>query len=177
MKPIDTLSDDEFARLAQRAAKLPDAPAALVRAAIDLWPSSPPASAGDVARSALRLIQAALSFDSWVQPNTALGMRAVASDAHHLLFSALGRDIDLRISPAAEHFAISGQVLGPDEEGEIELTAQSEDRPATDETHTAALDDFGEFRFHGLRVGTYRLTLLVGDAEIALPPINVGTRP
>jgi len=41
---------------------------------------------------------------------------------------AMGRDVDLRISPEAGHFVISGQILGPDE--------------------------LGEFRIHGVRAGT-----------------------
>ena len=174
MKPLDTLSDDEFAHLAQRAARLPDAPPDLVRAAIELWPARQAASLSEVARSALRLITAVLSFDSWAQPPVALGMRALASDTRHLLFSAMGRDIDLRISPAAEHFALSGQILGPDEAGMVELATQRGDGQTECGAYVASLDELGEFRLDGVRGGTYRLTLRMGRDEIVLPPIDVG---
>lgn len=177
MKPIDQLSDDELTHLARRAADLPDAPPVLLRAAIDLWPTPQTSSLSEVARSALRLISAVLSFDSWAQPPLALGMRAAASDMRHLLFSAQGRDIDLRISPAGEHFALSGQILGPDESGVVELEPQSDTGMAPAEARTAALDSLGEFRLDGLAGGTYRLTLRVGGDEIVLPPIEVGRRP
>ena len=176
MKPFDKLSDDEFAHLAQRAAKLPDAPPALVRAAVALWPARPAASLSEVARSALRLITAVLSFDSWAQPPVALGMRSLASDTRHLLFSAMGRDIDLRISPAAEHYALSGQILGPDEAGMVELSTEPGGGNADGGAYIASLDELGEFRLDGVRGGTYRLTLRMGSDEIVLPPIEVGLK-
>jgi hypothetical protein len=54
MKPIDTLSDDEFAHQVQRATALPDAPAGLIRAATVLWPQTPPRAGVKVTRLALR---------------------------------------------------------------------------------------------------------------------------
>lgn len=188
MKPIDPLSgplsgplsDDELAQQARRAAELPDAPKPLIDAVIGLFPVSPApqrSRLGDVAHAALRLVSAVLSFDSWAQPPTALGMRAGASDTRHLLFSAQGRDIDLRISPASpvgEHFALSGQILGPDESGVVELEPQSSDGA---DARSAVLDTLGEFRLDGVRGGTYRMTLRVGGDEIVLPPIEVGPRP
>lgn len=177
MKPVDSLSDDEFVHRVQRAVALPNAPPALLRAAIDLWPANPPASVASVAQAALRLVRAVLSFDSWAQPPVAMGMRAAASDTRHLLFSAMGRDIDLRITPAADHFALTGQILGPDEAGVVELATQSDAGPDTHAAHVASLDSLGEFRLDGVRVGTYRLTLRLGGDEIVLPPIIVGERP
>lgn len=175
MKPLDPLDDDDhLARQARRAADLPDAPATLIRKASALMPARPKVSLSDVAQSALRLVGAVLSFDSRAQPPVALGMRAAPSDTRHLLFSAQGRDIDLRISPAAEHFALSGQILGPDEAGVVELEPQP---GASDDARSTALDTLGEFRLDGIRGGTYRLTLRVGGDEIVLPPIEVGPRP
>ncbi len=177
MKPVDQLSDDEFTHLAQRAAQLPDAPPGLIGAAIALWPATPLVALADVARSALRVIHAVLSFDSWARPAVGLGMRALPSATRHLLFSAQGRDIDLRISPAADHFALSGQILGPDESGVVELAMQTEQHPAATDAHMATLDELGEFRLVGVPGGTYRMTLRVGSDEIVLPPIDVGDRP
>jgi hypothetical protein len=177
MKPIHRLSDDEFVHLVQRAVALPDAPSALVRAAIDLWPAAQTSPLKDLAHAALRLVTAVLSFDSWASPGVAVGMRAVASDTRHLLFSAMGRDIDLRISPITDHFALTGQVLGPDETGVIELASQSEDGNKLADARVTELDALGEFRLDFVRGGTYRLTLRVGGDEIVLPPIEVGGRP
>ena len=186
MKPVHSLSDDEFAHLVQRAVALPDAPQRLVRAAIGLWPAARPSALRSMADSALRLVAAALSFDSWSRPATALGMRAGASDARHLLFSAMGRDIDLRITPAADHYALTGQILGPDDAGRVELALQPDAGSAPQAAsrasgapgaRIAALDSLGEFRLDGVRGGTYRVTLHLGGDEIVLPPIEVGARP
>jgi hypothetical protein len=121
-------------------------------------------------------VTAVLSFDSWAQPPLALGMRAGVSATRHLLFSAMGRDIDLRISPVADRFALAGQILGPDEVGMIELAAQPDVGSETPYAHVASLDILGEFRLDGVRGGTYRLTLRMGGDEIVLPPIEVGER-
>ncbi len=173
MKPVDRLSDDEFADLVQRAATLPDAPSALVRAAIDLWPAAlQTAPLKDASQAAWRLVSAVLSFDSWAGPRLAPGMRSAASDTRHLLFNAMGRDIDLRISPAAGGFALTGQVLGPDESGSIELAPQSGAAAAL----SSALDALGEFRLDAVQGGTYRMTLRLGRDEVVLPPIEVGPR-
>lgn len=177
MKPVDSFDDDELARQLRRAAGLPDAPTALIKAATDLMPAPSRVRLSEVANAVLRLVTAVLSFDSWAQPPAALGMRAAPSETRHLLFSAQGRDIDLRISPAAEHFTLSGQILGPDESGAIELASQTGSGVAAAEAHVAALDDLGEFRLDGVRTGTYRLTLRVGADRIVLPPIEVGARP
>ena len=177
MKPVDSLSDDEFAHLVQRAVALPDAPPSLVRAAIDLWLVKQPATLKDVAQAAMRLVTAVLSFDSWASPPVVAGMRATGSDTRHLLFSAMGRDIDLRISPAADHFALTGQILGPDESGVVELVMQSEESFGASDARVASLDALGEFRLDGVRGGTYRLTLRMSGDEIVLPPIVVGERP
>jgi hypothetical protein len=176
MKPVDTLSDDEFVHLVQRAVALPDAPSALVRAAIGLWAQREATSLADAARAGLRLVSAVLSFDSWARPPVALGMRGVAINTRHLLFTAHGRDIDLRISPAADLYALRGQILGPDEAGEVELSAASGSAPGALEARTAPFDSMGEFRLDDVHGGTYRLTLRMGGDEIVLPPIDVGER-
>jgi hypothetical protein len=173
MKPIDQLTDEELALLAQRAAALPDAPAALLTAANALMPVPPsqPAALPELARAATRLLAAALRFDSWAGAPVAFGMRALPADTRHLLFSAMGRDIDLRITPADERFALAGQILGPDESGRVELSGGGNSAK-----RVAAIDDLGEFRLDGIDSGTYLLTLRMGNDEIALPPIEVGGR-
>jgi hypothetical protein len=177
MKPVNRLSEDEFARLVRRAAALPDAPKALVRAAIGQWQAAQPLSSQSVAQEVLRRVTALLSFDSWVPAPHAFGVRAVPSVNRHLLFTAEGRDIDVRIAPAAGHFAVTGQILGPDESGVVELSAASDDGTGAPGTHVATLDPLGEFRLDGIRRGTYVLTLRLSGDEVVLPPIDVGERP
>ena len=114
MKPLDQLSEDEFAQLVQRAVALPDAPPALVRAAIAQWHAVQPLVPG-AAQAVLKRVVAVLTFDSWSQGSLAFGVRAASSEIRHLLFSAEGRDIDVRITPMANgsSFAMTGQFSVP----------------------------------------------------------------
>jgi hypothetical protein len=181
MKPLASLSDDEFTNLVQRAVALPEAPENLVRSAMALFPAQPTTTLKDVAQAALRLVTAALTFDSWVTPGLATGMRSRPSDTRHLLFSTMGRDIDLRISPEAspqaDRFALTGQVLGIDETGIVELTAGPDDGGDEGNVRTTALDAFGEFKLDAVLGGTYQITLRLSGDAIQLPPIVVGERP
>lgn len=172
MKSLDFLSDEEFAQQVQRAVRaLPDAPAGWQRAAQGLWASAALKSA---VQSVIRRVAAVLSFDSWSSPALAHGMRSLHSPTRHLLFTAQGRDIDLRIAAVSETYSVAGQILGPDDAGSIELAVQQgEDRAA----HVTHLDALGEFRIDGVRGGTYVLTLRVGGDEIVLPAVEVGERP
>lgn len=166
MKPLHDLTDDELAAAARRAVQaLPDAPASWVQRAIDLVPVE------SLVTQALRRLQAVLSFDSWAQPAPALGMRSAGDELRHLLYSVEGRDIDLRIAPAAGGWSLVGQVLGPDDSGVAELAPAGGEAP-----HQAALDDMGEFRIDGLASGRYVLTLRLAGDEILLPALEVGQR-
>ena len=176
MKPVEHLSEDEFSQLVRRAVALPDAPPALVRAAIRQWHAREASTLHAAGASILNRIVAALSFDSWAAAPAAFGVRSVPSDTRHLLFTAKGRDIDVRITPTAEHFALTGQILGPDDSGAIELVPAGGDGTAPAASRTAALDELGEFRIDGIHRGAYVLTLRLGDDEIVLPPIDVGER-
>jgi hypothetical protein len=173
MKPFDKASDDEILRELRRALKeLPDAPLALRRAAIGLWPAAAPGA--ELRANALELLKrvmAVLSFDSWAVPAAALGMRSLRVPTRHLLYSAKGRDIDLRVMPAAGAFSIAGQILGPDDTGSVELMAQG---TPVGPTHLAQLDSLGEFRIDGVQPGVYVLTLRMGADKIVLPPVDVG---
>lgn len=168
MTALDHLSDDDLLqRLKQALQALPDAPAALQRAAIGLWPAQPASTLA----AALHRLAAVLTFDSWAAPALALGMRSLRAPTRHLLFSSLGRDIDLRIAPVAGAFCLTGQILGPDEAGQIELAPLPDAAPAQ---HVGALDGLGEFRIDGVARGQYRLCLRLGSDLITLPPIDVG---
>lgn len=188
MKPLQQLSDEVLVQALQRARReLPDAPLAWQESAMALFSAQaaplPTASAlKDTAVALGRLVRAALTFDSWAAPALAGGMRSLRSPTRHLLYSAEGRDIDLRINPQAGsqagQFSLSGQILGPDETGRIELLAldgESEGQvQAAAQGHEGALDALGEFRIDGVPAGLYRLTLHVGDAPIVVQPLEVG---
>jgi hypothetical protein len=174
-KSIHRISDAELAALARQAEKLADAPPGWIDAAVALWKVAPRRAAGRGAPTLLKRLAAALTFDSWAAAPLALGVRSMALDQRHLLFSAQGRDIDLRINAAANQFSISGQVLGPDEQGEFELARHGEG-PGAAAPRTVPLDALGEFRIDGVARGTYQLTLRAGAEEIVLPPIAVGER-
>ena len=173
MKPIDKLSDAELLRELRCAhAELPDAPPALLRAALGLWRAAPASSAiVGLAAGLLTRLTAFLSFDSWAAPLALQGMRSVRTPTRQLLFSAAHRDIDLRITPTAGVFSITGQVLGPDTSGSVDLQAHRAGEAAAQQ---AQLDALGEFRIDGVLAGRYALTLRLGDDESVLPASDVG---
>ena len=166
MKPLDQLPDDDFERLLRQAVALPDAPPALLRRVEGLWAD---ARAGHAMQRVLRQVAARLSFDSWNAPALAAGLRAPRSATRHLLYSAEGRDIDLRITPSGATFTLAGQILGPDETGLVELAPTGRSAPLQ-----AAIDTLGEFRIESVAAGDYALTLRLGTDEIALPVLRVG---
>lgn len=161
-KPPDDAPEEEFARIVRRVAPRRE-------------PAPPEPSAGlwESARTVLGRVVAALSFDSRATAPQASGMRARGSDTRHLLFSAKGRDIDLRIVPSADGFALSGQVLGPGESGSVHLATCLRGAARSQAWQAATLDDLGEFHIDALVAGTYEITLRLGGDEIALPPIDV----
>lgn len=175
MKPIERLTDPELVELADQASRLPDAPRAWLDAAVALWKVAPRAAAKPADSTLWNRVAAALSFDSWAAPQLALGVRSMASDNRHLLYSAKGRDIDLRVTLAADRFALAGQILGPDESGEVVLALQN-DSAGVASARTARLDALGEFRLDGVEKGTYQLTLRLAHDEIVLPTIVIGER-
>lgn len=166
------LSDDgEFERLVARALASPSAPAAWQRAAEGLWPAGAAAAAPGLLGQARQRLQALLSFDSWAPAPGRLAVRSLPGATRHLVFSAQGRDVDLRISPAAESFSLSGQVLGPDDAGEIELAGLAAEGPA----FATALNDLGEFRLDHVPAGRYRLTLKLAGDDVVVEPLEFGT--
>ncbi len=164
--PLLPEDDKAFARRARRAVQgLVDAPAALQRSAVDLWPAQ---GLPQVLAAALQRVAAVLSFDSWAA-TPALAMRSGAGAARQMVFDAPAGSVELRIVPTGRAFALAGQWLGEEASGQIEL-ADGDGVPAA----TVALDDAGGFRLDGLAGGSYRLTLSVGGSLIELPPLALG---
>jgi hypothetical protein len=170
MKPIDSLSDDELLALVQQAITMPDAPPELIGRALALWDlHRPPPRAQGSPRRWLT----ALRFDSWAGTPVAAGMRALHDDVRQMLFAAEGCDIDLRIAPAAEGFALSGQLLGLDARGSVELVVHGRGGEPPLQRHVA-IDELSEFSIDAVDRGTYQLIVHLDTGEIVLPPIEVG---
>jgi hypothetical protein len=179
MKPLHDLSDAELAQWAHRALAMPDAPAAWISRAVALQPAgaSPSAAVSDLLASGLRAVLATLRFDSWATPAAAFALRSGGSATRHLLFSAAGRDVDLRISPSGDGFQLSGQVLGPDDSGQLTLAYTADGHAGEAPERSTPVDEWGEFRLAGLPGGTCSLTLHLGGERIVLPPITLGEAP
>ncbi len=167
MKHDDERPDEQFRRLVvQMASSRTEAVAAR--------PAASPL------RQMLHKVVAALRFDSASVAPAASGLRGAwggamaTADVRHLLFSAKGRDIDLRVSPGDGGCSLSGQVLGPDEGGRVELAGHLRaGSPPPPPTRHAGIDLLGEFHVDDIVPGTYVLTLFVGRDPIVLPPIDI----
>ncbi|MDO9095869.1 MAG: carboxypeptidase-like regulatory domain-containing protein [Rubrivivax sp.] len=166
--PADpTDSDIELSLRSSR--RLEGAPEHVIQRAIATWMPRHQAAAapGPVAR-----LLAVLTFDSGAASPLAFGTRSAGGTTRQMLFSAQGHDVDLRVSPAggpqADHWLLSGQVLGPEARGAVALT------DALGETvGETTLDELGEFRLPAITPGQYTVTLRLGISEIVLPSILV----
>jgi hypothetical protein len=162
--PQTTDPDDaELERRLHASRVMADAPETLIQRAIDLWqPRAAPARAGSTPSPWRRLVARLLS-DSAGVPATALGLRAGDGGVRQLLFSAEGRDIDLRIEGAgAGRWRVAGQVLGPDAAGHAEWHAADGSVTRVD------WNELAEFEFLSVAAGGGTLWLRGGDWEAEL---------
>lgn len=175
MNPTDDPNDDLLRTRLRRAVDLEEPPASLVHAAIGLFRAPQPSVLTAAAAAVRRRVQAVLGFDSWAPGAAAFATRgAAAADPRQLLFTAQGRDVDLRIAPSSDgRFILSGQVLGPDETGVVRFVPGPGYAAAS---RDAVLDSLGEFRIDGIDAGTWHVAVVVGGDEIVLPPVEVGQR-
>lgn len=170
MSPTPRVPDDAtLERRLHASRRLEDAPESVIQRAIDVWVPRPPATAAG--HGVLRRLAAVLSFDSLGMTPQAAGVRSLGADGiRQLLYSAEGRDIDLRVAPAAQagRWRLSGQVLGPDETGTAELRCG-------DVRAQVAWNELAEFRFDDVPAGACELTLRGSGWELTLPPIDIPT--
>ena len=109
--------------------------------------------------SALRRLLAVLSFDS-AQLAPAYGVRSAQTGAaRQMLYSAGDADLDLRVSQEADGWVVSGQWLGENARGRVELLG-------AERTESAALNEQCEFALPPVPEGTYALRLRLKDAEV-----------
>jgi putative zinc finger protein len=157
----------EAARLTQvmeqlRADALEDAPAEVQSRAARLLTVQAAANRPSLRRQVL----AALRFDSAQRP-LALGVRDGRQGARQLLYLAAGHELDLRIAPADSVWTVSGQLLGPAEEGEVLLQGPTA-------TWHGLLNELGEFTLLSVPGGSYVLSVRVADLDIDIPDVTVG---
>lgn len=160
--------DAELETALLRSRTLMDAPEAVIQRALDLWQTRTPASTGaaEPAFGGLRRrLAALLDFDSAVAAPAAL--RSGGDGMRQLLFTAEGRDVDLRVAaPDGTGCRISGQILGPDEAGVALLSCGSYQAET-------AWSELSEFSFDGVPAGTCRITLRSADWELELPDVEI----
>jgi hypothetical protein len=166
------LTDAEIERALERSRSLEDAPEHVIQRALAVF--VPRAAAGpSPLAAALRRIAAVLSFDSGIAPPLAFGRRSAGSSVRQLLYSAEGRDVDLRVvaGKAASTFDLSGQVLGPNTQGRVVL--QAEDAASGAVMVEAPIDELGEFNLRAVAPGRWRVLFELADTAIELPPLHV----
>ena len=141
-----------------------DAPRDVLAGAVALFHARP-ARAG-----LLRRVVAALSFDSGAQ-GLAFGVRSGKDTApRQLIFNAGDVDIDLRLAPGAEGWAVSGQVLGECGGGWAELGGEEEAAAAR-----AELNELCEFALPAVPAGSYTLRLRLDDLLVEIPDLDLRT--
>ena len=157
----------DLEQMLRESRRLEDAPEALIQRAIGLW--QPRAAQAGSAGGMLQRWLATLRFDSAATGNVALGLRSSGTaTTRQLLFSAEGRDIDLRLEPLPDRqWRISGQVLGPDAAGLAELRCG--DAPV----QQLAWNELAEFEFAPVPGDTCVLTLRSDGWEIEVPPFDL----
>lgn len=140
-----------------------DAPRDLLAGALNLFRARP------TREGFLRRVVGALSFDSGAL-RPAFGVRSgQATSSRQLLFSAGDVDVDLRLAPGEEGWAVSGQVLGECAGGWAELGgAEDEGRAAR-----AELNELCEFALPAVPAGSYTLRLRLDDLLVEIPDLNL----
>jgi hypothetical protein len=161
------LSDDAIGEALRAESAQLDAPEHVIQRAFTIW--QPKATAKT--ESIVSKILAVIKFDSAQQSPMALGVRSIGYATRQIIFSADMRDIDLRIAAkninqSAKAWAVSGQILGPDEGGSVTLAG-------TGREWTTSIDEMGEFHFDDLPDGDYRLSAHFEGAEVALPSFRI----
>ncbi len=164
-------SDEQLEQWLRAGRTLEDAPAWLVERVIAQGPSKPVAAAPQpTLGEALRRVLARLVSDTGTAPALALGLRSAGPAIRHLMYAAEGHDIDLRVAPAGPAdggWVLSGQVLGPEFQGEVRLAGEGIEQRAPIDT------DRAEFRFGPLPAGRWQLMLVGADRQIELPALDI----
>jgi hypothetical protein len=111
-------------------------------------------------------IRAVLQFDTAQRP-LALGLRSGQPAARQLLYSAGSFDLDLRLSPAGDLWLLSGQILGPEEGGNVSLHGPTG-------SQQIRLNELNEFELSPVASGRYTLQVRLPGAELEVPDLEIG---
>jgi anti-sigma factor RsiW len=113
-----------------------------------------------------RRLLAALRFDSW---HTLLqaGLRGGTRSERQLLFAAESFDIDVRITRAGEVWTVAGQVLGPEQGGQVVLKGASG-------SLQGALTELSEFKLSPVLPDIYTLLVQLPSVEVEITGLEVG---
>lgn len=159
-RPLD---DDALLAESRRARReLPDAPEWLVLRAEAIGEG---VARRPAAPSLRQRLQALLSLDQWA---AAPALRSAAAGERQLLFTTDQGDVDLRLVPTGATWSVRGQVLAPDEGGEVEVAGPPPMPPVR-----RTLDAMGGFDIAGLAPGDYRITLSLTGCDIELPALSL----
>jgi hypothetical protein len=137
-----------------------DPPAQVVDLAVDLFRTR------RAPVTVRRRLPAALRFDSWRALPQA-GMRGGTRSERQLLFNAEGFDVDVRITRSGEVWTIAGQVLGPEQGGQVVLQGESG-------TLQSALTELNEFKLSPVPSGTYTLIVQLSSVEVEIVGLEIG---
>lgn len=140
-----------------------DAPPQVIARAIRLFAPR----AATRAPSPWERVLATLRFDS-AQLVLAPGVRSATTAPRQLLFSAGAHELDLRIVPTGERWTVQGQVLGPDEGGQVTLHGAAG-------VVEGAVSEVGEFRLPPVPSGSYVLRLRLTGGDVEFPTLELGT--
>jgi hypothetical protein len=109
---------------------------------------------------------AALHFDSW-RTGPPSGVRGGTRRARQLLFNAEEFAVDIQISQFGEEWAVAGQVLGPEQSGQVTLHDASS-------TLHGVLNELSEFKLSPVSPGTYTLIVQMSTVDVEISGLEVG---
>ena len=112
-----------------------------------------------------RRVAAVLHFDSAQLP-LAAGVRGDLGP-RQLLFGVEELELDVRIRPTGEAWAVSGQVLGPGAAGQVKLWSETV-------SAQVPLGDLSEFTFPPVPAGSYVLLLSLADVDVLVDRLELG---
>lgn len=168
-------TDAEWDALVREALNEPEPPQAVLRYAINTFSAYKPANTAQPLTStvtealgaAIRLVTATLTFDSAASTRPAFGVRSAGTATRHMLFSAEGCEIDLRISPAgSDTMNVAGQILGAGAGRIVEISNEHT-------RITANLSELNEFTLPQTPRGTYTLTVKLPDREVQISALQI----
>jgi hypothetical protein len=111
---------------------------------------------------------AALTFDSRLTPGPVFGLRAGPAAERQMVYSVGDYDLELRVAESGDAWAVSGQMLGPCDGGQVEVTGQSG-------RMTTELSEMCEFRLPPVPAGAYALTVRLTELDVEITELILGT--